>query len=114
MRLEGCGECRLALLAADEGTTEEVDDRLVAVVLLQLVQVEVEGGVGELGAAGHPDLVRADVDPGLVPEERDGAADLDEGGDLVPDGDQLLGLGKVGHVAVVVHAADLKSRRGTV
>ena len=40
----------------------------------------------------------------LLPEERDEATDLDKGDDAVVHVDGLLSLGKVGHMAFVIHA----------
>ena len=48
------------------------------------------------------------VDTGLLPEERNRAPDLDVGGRLVAQVDDLLRFREVGHLAQVVDASDLK------
>ncbi len=96
--LEHLRQGRLALLAPEHRGPEEVDDDEAAVVSLHLAHVLVKGRGGGLGAAGEADLVRADLDAGLFPEERNGAADLDEGGSLVVREDDLLRFYEVRHL----------------
>ena len=65
--LVGRGKGGLPLLAPHQRRTQEVDDGLVSVVVLQLLQVFVKGGGGELGTAGHADLVRPNLNlPSLI------------------------------------------------
>ena len=59
--LVGRGEGGLSLLAPNQRRPQEIHYGLVSVVVLQLLQVFVEGGGGELGAAGHADLVRPNL-----------------------------------------------------
>ena len=65
--LVGRGKGSLPLLAPHQRRTQEVDDGLVSVVVLQLLQVFVKGGGGELGTAGHADLMRPNLkSPSLI------------------------------------------------
>ena len=59
--LEGRGESGLSLFAPNQRRPQEIHYGLVSIIVLQLLQVFVEGGGGQLGAAGHADLVRADL-----------------------------------------------------
>ena len=61
-------------------------------------------GTGVAPREFDPKYSTSGLEPGLLPEERNEATDLDEGDDAVVDVDGLLSLGKVGHVAFVIHA----------
>ena len=61
-------------------------------------------GTGVAPREFDPEYSTSGLKPGLLPEERYEATDLDEGDDAVVDIDGLFSLSKVGHVAFVVHA----------
>ena len=65
-------------------------------------------GTGVAPREFDPEYSTSSLEPGLLPEERDEATDLDEGDDAVINVDGLLSLGKVGHVAFVVHATHIE------
>ena len=112
--LEELAEQGFSFLGAHHVEAEQIDNGRVVVTLLHQLQVPLQCGGGRFGPSGKSNLVRSNLDARLLPEERDGPASLQKGRYVaLVSVDQLLRFDKVGHMSVVVGAADVEARAGT-